>query len=132
LPSPRNDRLGPFKHLSADNMTWLQRSLIVAARFLAPCFFTGFRRPALPSGSLPPTGTCYRALRRLPGQHFHLLEERVLQDTPYLSFYVSAACVVLSPVSYRPATSSGDSFHTRSVLSVEFSRMFWPPTLSQL
>src|SRR5579863_7454527 len=28
-------------------MTWLQRSLIVAARFLAPCSFTDFRRPAL-------------------------------------------------------------------------------------
>src|ERR1700733_13763103 len=28
-------------------MTWLQRSLNVAARFLAPCSFTGFRRPAL-------------------------------------------------------------------------------------
>jgi len=28
-------------------MTWLQRSLDVAARFLAPCSFTGFRRPAL-------------------------------------------------------------------------------------
>ena len=47
LPSPRHDRLGPFKHLSAENMTWLQRSLNVAARFLAPCSFTGFRRPAL-------------------------------------------------------------------------------------
>jgi hypothetical protein len=47
LPSPRHDRLGPFKHLSADNMTWLQRSLNVAARFLAPCSCTGFRRPAL-------------------------------------------------------------------------------------
>src|SRR5580704_9509271 len=28
-------------------MTWLQRSLNVAARFLAPCSCTGFRRPAL-------------------------------------------------------------------------------------
>jgi len=42
LPSPRHDRLGPFKHLSADNMTWLQRSLNVAARFLAPVSFNGF------------------------------------------------------------------------------------------
>ncbi len=38
LPSLRHDRLGPFKHLSADTMTWLQRSLNVAARFLAPLF----------------------------------------------------------------------------------------------
>jgi hypothetical protein len=34
--------LGPFKHLSADTMTWLQRSLDIAARFLAPFFFKGF------------------------------------------------------------------------------------------
>jgi len=34
-------RLGPFKHLSAE-MTWLQRSLDVPARFLAPVSFNGF------------------------------------------------------------------------------------------
>jgi hypothetical protein len=30
------------KHLSAENMTWLQRSLDIAARFLAPLCFKGF------------------------------------------------------------------------------------------
>jgi hypothetical protein len=42
LPSPRNDRLGPPKHLSADYLTRLLRSLIVAARRLAPLSFKGF------------------------------------------------------------------------------------------
>jgi len=46
LPSPRHDRLGPPKHLSAENMTRLLRSLIVAARFLAPLSFKGFRHSA--------------------------------------------------------------------------------------
>ena len=54
LPSPRHDRLGPFKHLSADNMTWLQRSLIVAARFLAPLCFKGFRHSAWYGRISPP------------------------------------------------------------------------------
>ncbi len=54
LPSPRYDRLGPFKHLSADNMTWLQRSLNVAARFLAPLFFKGFRHSASYGRISPP------------------------------------------------------------------------------
>jgi len=31
-------------------MTWLQRSLNVAARFLAPVFFNGFRHPARTEG----------------------------------------------------------------------------------
>ena len=54
LPSPRNDRLGPFKHLSAENMTWLQRSLNVAARFLAPLSFKGFRHSASYGRISPP------------------------------------------------------------------------------
>src|ERR1035437_7132445 len=33
-------------------------------------------------GSLLPAGVCYRALRRLPGQDLHLLEQRVFQDAP--------------------------------------------------
>src|SRR5665213_1062509 len=57
LPSPRHDRLGPFKHLSADNMTWLQRSLLVAARFLAPLFFKGFRHSASHGRISPPDGS---------------------------------------------------------------------------
>src|SRR5579872_5074948 len=46
LPSPRNDRLGPPKHLSADTLTRLQRSLVVAARWFAPLSFKGFRHSA--------------------------------------------------------------------------------------
>jgi hypothetical protein len=37
-------------------------------------------------GSLLPAGVCYRALRRLPGQDFHLLEQRVFQDAPWRRF----------------------------------------------
>jgi hypothetical protein len=38
LPSPRHDRLGPLKHLSADTMTWLQRSLSLRpAGLLSAC-----------------------------------------------------------------------------------------------
>src|SRR6266853_3819526 len=38
--------------------------------------------PLWPSGSLLPTGVCYRALRRLPGRISHPLEQRVFQDAP--------------------------------------------------
>jgi hypothetical protein len=41
LASPRHERLRPFKHLSADTVTRLQRSLNVTARFLAPLSFKG-------------------------------------------------------------------------------------------
>jgi hypothetical protein len=49
---------------------------------LLPALSQAFDAPLWPSGSLLPTGACYRALRRLPGQDFHLLEERVFQDAP--------------------------------------------------
>src|ERR1035437_9862680 len=54
LPSPRHDRLGPLEHLSADNMTWLQRSLVVAARWFAPLCFKGFRHSAWLGRISPP------------------------------------------------------------------------------
>jgi hypothetical protein len=57
LPSPRHDRLAPFAHLSADTMTWLQRSLNVAARFLAPLSFKGFRHSASCGRISPPDGS---------------------------------------------------------------------------
>src|SRR5579872_6675801 len=41
-----------------------------------------FDAPLWPVTSLSSAGACYRALRRLPGQDFHLLEERVFQDAP--------------------------------------------------
>src|SRR5690349_18221443 len=41
-----------------------------------------FDAPLWPVASLPSAGACYRALRRLPGQDLHLLEERVFQDAP--------------------------------------------------
>jgi len=53
-PSPRHDRLGPLKHLSADNMTWLQRSPVVAARWFAPLSFKGFRHSARLGRISPP------------------------------------------------------------------------------
>jgi len=94
LPSPRYDRLGPFKHLSAENMTWLQRSLNVAARFLAPLSFNSraFDTPLRTVGFLLPPGVCYRALRRLPGRDFHARENRVFQDAPQVHFTVSSGC----------------------------------------
>src|SRR5689334_12458960 len=41
LPSPGHERLGSPKHLSADNLTRLLRSLFVAARWFAPLLFEG-------------------------------------------------------------------------------------------
>src|SRR6185437_11076076 len=86
LPSPRYDRLRPFKHLSAENMTWLQRSLIVAAASLLPSLSKAFDAPLWPLGSLLQAGACYRALRRLPGPDSHPLEQRVFQDAPFDPF----------------------------------------------
>ena len=43
-----------------------------------------------PLGSLLTTGACYRALRRLPGQDSHLLEQRVFQDAPWSMIEKSA------------------------------------------
>ena len=53
LPSPRYDRFGPLKRLSADTMTWLQRSPVVAARWFAPLSFKGFRHSARPERISP-------------------------------------------------------------------------------
>ena len=48
--------------------------------------------------SLPSPGACYRALRRLPGQVLHLLEERVFQDAPCPGVYrVTPALLDPSP-----------------------------------
>ena len=52
LPSPRHDRLGPLEHLSADNLTRLQRSPVVAARWFAP-LLQGFRHSARPTRISP-------------------------------------------------------------------------------
>src|SRR5262249_35102451 len=41
-----------------------------------------FDAPLWPVASLLSAGARYRALRRLPGQVLHLLEERVFQDAP--------------------------------------------------
>src|SRR5258708_5328121 len=81
LPSPRYDRPGPLKHLSAENITWLQRSLVVAARWFASLSCEGFRHSARlgrispPSWSLLPgapaltrTGLPPARSTRLPGR----------------------------------------------------------------
>jgi len=47
-----------------------------------------FDAPLGRSTSLPSPGACYRALRRLPGQVLHLLEERVFQDAPCGRLYL--------------------------------------------
>ena len=82
LPSPRNDRLGPPKHLSADYLTRLLRSRLLRPADLLPSLSRAFDTPLGSVGSLLPAGVCYRALRRLPGQDLHLLEQRVFQDAP--------------------------------------------------
>jgi hypothetical protein len=53
---------------------------------LLPSLSRAFDTPLGSVGSLLPAGVCYRALRRLPGQDFHLLEQRVFQDAPRLDF----------------------------------------------
>src|SRR5450759_4316726 len=58
-PFPCSIRLGPLKHLSADNMTWLQRSPVVAARWFAPLSFKGFRDSAR-RGRISPFGWSLR------------------------------------------------------------------------
>ena len=50
---------------------------------LLPSLSRAFDTPLGTVGSLLPAGVCYRVLRRLPGQDFHLLEQRVFQDAPW-------------------------------------------------
>src|SRR3954453_19288924 len=50
---------------------------------LLPSLSTAFEAPLGRTAFLPSSGACYRALRRLPGQVLHLLEERVFQDAPW-------------------------------------------------
>src|SRR5205807_8010889 len=77
------ERLVSPKHLSAEYLTRLSRSLIVAARWFAPLSVEkAFDTPLGPVGSLLPVGACYRALRHLPGPDFHLPGHCVFQDAP--------------------------------------------------
>src|SRR5581483_1118101 len=50
---------------------------------LLPSLSRALDTPLGSVGSLLPAGVCYRALRRLPGQDLHLLEQRVFQDAPW-------------------------------------------------
>ena len=56
---------------------------------LLPSVSRAFDTPLGAGGSLRSAGVCYRALRRLPGQDFHLLEQRVFQDAPWKGQYNS-------------------------------------------
>jgi hypothetical protein len=49
---------------------------------LLPSVSRAFDTPLGSVGSLLPAGVCYQALRRLPGQDLHLLDQRVFQDAP--------------------------------------------------
>src|SRR5689334_5309845 len=64
-----------------------------------------FDAPLWPATSLPSAGACYRALRRLPGQDLHLLEERVFQDAPcprvYFKAYANDAQTVCGGIGRR-------------------------------
>jgi hypothetical protein len=57
---------------------------------LLPALSQAFDAPLWPGESLPPTGACYRALRRLPGRISHPLEQHVFQDAPCLLYYCRA------------------------------------------
>jgi hypothetical protein len=70
LPSLLYERLGPPKHLSAESMTRLLRSLIVAAHRLAPLSFEGFDTPLGSVGTLLPAGVCYRRSGAYPDGTF--------------------------------------------------------------
>src|SRR5271166_3641537 len=63
---------------------------------LLPALSQAFDAPLWLLGSLPTTGACYRALRRLPRRIFHPLEERVFQDAPWNDSSVESDCGELS------------------------------------
>ncbi len=69
-PSPRHDRLGAPKHLSADILTRLARRSPYCGP-LRRSLLRGSRRSARPRASRPRTGPCYSALRRLPRRDLH-------------------------------------------------------------
>jgi len=69
-PSPWRERLGS----RIVSLSRLQASLHVAARVVAPSA-EAVDVPLGTRGSLPAPGTCYPALRRLPGRDFHPLEK---------------------------------------------------------
>ena len=83
LPSPCHEKLGSPKHLSADNLSRLLRSLLLRPAGLLPSFARAFDTPPSSVGSLLPVAVCYRALWHLPGQDLHLLEQRVFQHAPW-------------------------------------------------
>src|SRR5271166_92949 len=68
---------------------------------LLPSLARAFDTPLRTVGSLLPPGVCFRALRRLPGQDFHLLEQRVFQDAPHPRFYWGEAGNVLTPSLFK-------------------------------
>jgi hypothetical protein len=57
--------------------------LLLRPAGLPPSLSRAFDSPLGTGGSLHSAGVCYRALRRLPGQDLHLLEQRVFQDAPW-------------------------------------------------
>src|SRR5258708_40225656 len=57
--------------------------LLLRPAGLLPSLARAFDTPLGSVGSLLRTGVCYRALRRLPGQDFHLLDQPVFQNAPY-------------------------------------------------
>src|ERR1051325_7043478 len=62
-------------------MTWLRRSLALRPACL-PSACSGLSTPRSGASDLSSgLGVCYRLLQRLPGQDFHLREERVFVRT---------------------------------------------------
>jgi len=83
-------------------VTRLLRSLFVAARRFAPLFSRALDTPLGAVGSLLPAGVCYRALRRLPGQDLHLLEQRVFRTHHFIIVTKPGIACVVSQISNSP------------------------------
>ena len=61
-----------------------------------------FDTPLGSVGSLLPAGVCYRALRRLPGQDLHLLEQRVFRTHHFIIVTKPGIACVVSQISNSP------------------------------
>ena len=79
---------------------------------MLPSLSRAFDTPLDSFGSLLPAGVCYRALRRLPGQDFHLLEQRVFQDAPSTNFIGYA---ILDPLTPGTLWVVGNTYLLKSV-----------------
>ena len=104
-------------------MTRLLRSLFVAARRFAPLFSRALDTPLGAVGSLLPAGVCYRALRRLPGQDLHLLEQHVFRTHHFIIVTKPGIACVVSQISNSPGTGTTKTQTGARALGVERHRL---------